>query len=100
MKTIQQAAKQILQKYLKKDIEHTEPDDFVYVKTALQAMEDAFHDAQRWIPVSEELPEENTEVLVKCLNGKRIQHDVDFAMNGKFHQRTNVTHWRPIELNS
>ena len=56
--------------------------------------------AQRWIPVSEEVPEENTEVLVKCRNGKRIQHDVDFIMNGVFHRRKNVTHWRPIELNS
>jgi hypothetical protein len=54
--------------------------------------------AQRWISVDDALPEEDTEVLVKCLNGKRIQHDVDFIMNGQFHRRKNVTNWRHIEL--
>jgi len=53
--------------------------------------------AQQWISVEDELPEECEEVLVKCTNGKRIQHDVDFRINGKF-RRKNVIYWRQIEL--
>ena len=54
--------------------------------------------AQQWIRVEDELPEENVYVLVKCTNGKRTQFDIDYLLNGKFHKRTNVTRWRPIEL--
>lgn len=54
--------------------------------------------SQKWIPIEEEFPEEKTEVFVRLKNGKKINHDTDFFMNGRFHKHNNVTNWRPIEL--
>jgi hypothetical protein len=54
--------------------------------------------AQQWIDVTDELPADMVEVLVKCRNGKRTQFDVDYMWNGKFSRRANVTHWRPITI--
>ena len=54
--------------------------------------------ATRWTAIEEELPEECREVLIRCLNGKRVQYDVDYVLNGKLHRRSNVTHWRYIEF--
>ncbi|MDR0874206.1 MAG: DUF551 domain-containing protein [Prevotellaceae bacterium] len=66
-------------------------------KCETKAFLEGINFAQQWISVADELPEENEDVLIKCTNGKRIQHDVDYIFNGKWAHRTNVTHWRPIE---
>jgi len=56
--------------------------------------------AQRWIPVEEELPEENEVVLYKS-NGNVNIGTVGygrFSYLSKFVAVTGITHWRPIEL--
>lgn len=62
--------------------------------------------AQRWIPVSEELPESNHKgkVLTKGLMGSMIKEEfIELAKyrNNKFSNEMDwkyVTHWRPINL--
>ena len=89
MKTINQAAKEYA---IKSDLTQAG-------QTKRQcAFEAGAKFAQQWISVKDALPEECISVLVKTMNGKRIQYDVDYMLNGKFKQRTNVTHWRYIEL--
>ena len=52
--------------------------------------------AQRWIPVSERLPEPNVDVLVCVKRGNRMDIDLDFLDDrGKF-DAPNVTHWAPV----
>lgn len=53
---------------------------------------------QRWIPVKEELPEENTHVLCKL---DFYLPFVGYLKHGVFchstnHDKYQVTHWRPI----
>jgi hypothetical protein len=114
METIKSKSEIILQQYLKKDIAYTEPDDFVYVKTALQAIEDAFHDAQHWISVEEELPELDIPVLIKMFfrvsivtvayrtrerKSKTGKEEIVWRSNfWKDPVGLTVTHWRYIEL--
>lgn len=54
--------------------------------------------SQRWIPVEEELPEENTHVLCKL---DFYLPFVGYLKHGVFchstnHDKYQVTHWRPI----
>lgn len=59
--------------------------------------------AQRWIPVEEELPEYNLDILFKKMNnnarihlGHRSQLVNDFVEMAITFK--NITHWRPIEM--
>lgn len=58
-----------------------------------------FQDAQRWIPVEEELPDILSDVLLKLTNGKIT---IGCLMSGGFNEElinesNKVSHWRPIE---
>lgn len=58
--------------------------------------------AQRWIPIEEESPEEDTYVLTLSNrhNGSVYYRVIWFRHGGFFstEQTSNITHWRPIEL--
>lgn len=48
----------------------------------------------RWIPVTEDLPEERVPVLVR---GSEDSYDVGFIFNGKWMTRAGkITHWKPF----
>ena len=53
--------------------------------------------AQRWIPIEEELPEKNIDILLKCDNDTTV---IGFLNEYKVFQtdrpKTQFTHWRPI----
>ena len=103
MKTIEQAAMEYATQDRKTRSEH-----------AAFAAGVAF--AQRWISVEEELPEANTQVLVKieCMNKEKIfevfslgSYDdwakrwyiLHLLIENKYHcKHWHVTHWRPIEV--
>ncbi len=57
--------------------------------------------AQHWIPVEEELPQEDTYVLTLSNrhNGDVYYRVIWFRGGGFFstEQTSNITHWRPIE---
>jgi hypothetical protein len=58
--------------------------------------------AQRWIPVEEELPTEDTYVLtLSNRHNGDVYYRVIWFRHGSFfstEQTSNITHWRPIEL--
>lgn len=56
--------------------------------------------AQRWIPVDEELPENDDRVLIKWDNGNCIVNSFDpFENKWQYDfEKITITHWRPIEL--
>lgn len=58
--------------------------------------------AQRWIPVEEEFPEEDTYVLTLSNrhNGNVYYRVIWFRHGGFFstEQTSNITHWRQIEI--
>jgi hypothetical protein len=100
MKTITQAAKEYRETILPnpKDWTPIEILERSFASTIEDTFRKAVEFAQTWVSVNDELPEENTDVLVICKNGKRTQKDVDYVFNGKFTHRTNVEFWRPIEI--
>ena len=90
MKTIEQAAKEFRAEFMA-DGSHLERCSDVSFKAGVEF-------AQRWIPVEEELPEENEVVLVKG-----VIYSLALYKGGKFNpdfmlKHEDVTHWRPIKL--
>lgn len=86
MKTIEDAAKEVWVK----DLDVTD-----FFRSGVEF-------AQRWIPVEEELPQEDTYVLTLSNrhNGDVYYRVIWFRHGGFFsiEQTSNITHWRPIEL--
>lgn len=52
----------------------------------------------KWIKVSDRLPEEDTLYLVRALTAKGEQYTWIARYNGKHWSTPRVTHWMPIEL--
>jgi len=78
-----------------------EKDDFFFEQT-LDSFKKGVEFAQRWIPVEEELPKDNSIVLVRSIFPKKpttaffIDKIFRCDFVGMSHKQ--VTHWRPIEL--
>ena len=53
--------------------------------------------AQRWIPVSEELPKEGQEIICKNGNYKTVHFYYPNGVVDEDFLKANYTHWRPIE---
>ena len=79
---------------------YLDSDPFAWASAFKEGANFALELANKWVSVEEELPEENTVILVKntydILTGKRTGSyfiDIGNRTIGK------VTHWRPIEQN-
>lgn len=71
-------------------------DDNDYTIETEMAFEAGVEFAQRWIPVEEDLPEKQKQVIVKLENG---WHTCTWLTEyGTFAFNVKPTHWRPIEL--
>ena len=92
MKTIEDAARDFLGlNESNPNYTHTIKDEF-----ELSIFKAGVEFAQRWIPVEEDLPEKQKQVIVKLENGWHtctwLTEDGTFAFNVK------PTHWRYIDL--
>ena len=103
MKTIEQAAKEWANAHYPKCGTNDWADDgfdegynAAANYKALDAFEAGAEFAQRWIPVTEELPETRQWALVKLLQGD-IRTD-QYLGNKWWLYDGHVTHWRHIEL--
>lgn len=97
MKTIAEAAKEILRlNYIDFDTHKH------YYKSEFEMLLQMSKITQRWIPVEEELPEEDTYVLTLSNrhNGDFYYRVIWFRYGGFYstEQTSNITHWRPIEI--
>ena len=52
----------------------------------------------KWIKVSDRLPEPDTLCLVRALTAKGQQYAWIARYNGKHWSTPRITHWQPIEL--
>ena len=89
MKTIEQISHEICDKYA------------LTVDLSIP-IEDAIKEAQRWIPIEEELPKNMSSVLVRNNDYSPIR-SIALFMDNLFYpdfvlSHSQVTHWRPIEL--
>lgn len=94
MKTILEAASE----YASKDFSNKSSFEFHNQYTSFQAGAEF---AQRWIPIEEELPEDNGEKLLVKMNEEVYvaYYSSKYGWNAAhLGLLKNVTHWRPIEL--
>ena len=100
MKSIEEAAKE----YAKLEYEDLYDEDSLDVDITIKDFTKGVEFAQRWIPVEEELPDENEEfILVKERSGL-VEVGLWQPWNNEFSvnphscfREDKITHWRPIE---
>jgi len=68
-----------------------------YDKHFIEAFKDGVEFAQRWIPVSEELPKEGQEIICKNSNYKTVLFYYPNGVVDEDFLKANYTHWRPVE---
>lgn len=94
MKTIETASDEQSYNFIYDDVDYSHPNFVANEKK--QSFQDGVEFAQRWIPIEEQLPENDsrTLLLVKHENGNIY---ITTYFNSRFFL-ADVTHWRPIEL--
>ena len=91
MKNIDQQAIDYAQKW------YTEESEYLIARLGFKA---GVEFAERWIPVTEELPKHNENVLIKYKNMifDEMLVDICDAWEARFIEEYNVEFWRPIDL--